>query len=147
MCLASSCFAGSRAILIAPVLSDERGVGAVVVTPKNPQVILLKDKRYKSVLTALKRSIRASLDLVDPLAGNKSDMRGQRNRISGASALQSSNLLSHSMLPLRVSNIISVGCGLHNGSSSKVMPGRRAKSGTITKGVVGSRLRRRPWEG
>jgi hypothetical protein len=34
MCLVSSCLTRSRAILIAPVLSEERGGGAVAGTPK-----------------------------------------------------------------------------------------------------------------
>jgi hypothetical protein len=35
MCLASSCFTGSRAMLIAHVVFDKTGVGVVVETPKS----------------------------------------------------------------------------------------------------------------
>jgi hypothetical protein len=75
-------------------------------------ILLLKATSHKASLVALKRAIGASFDLVYPLASDRSDMKWFRNKIPSASALKSSNLLSHSVLPLRVSNSLPVGRGL-----------------------------------
>uniref|UniRef100_A0A0A9GTA5 Uncharacterized protein n=1 Tax=Arundo donax TaxID=35708 RepID=A0A0A9GTA5_ARUDO len=67
-------------------------------------------------------------------------MRWQENQIPSASTLQSSNLLSHGMLPLLVDGNLSVGHGLNKSSSCEAISLRKLKSATIMKIVPGSRL-------
>jgi hypothetical protein len=49
----------------------------------NP-ILPLETTSHKASLVALKRTIRASFDLVNPLASDRSDMWGFGNKISGA---------------------------------------------------------------
>jgi hypothetical protein len=65
--------------------------GLVIVTA----MLLLKAASDKSSLVALKRTIGASLDLVDPLAGDGTNRGRRSDNIPSASTLKSSNLLSH----------------------------------------------------
>jgi hypothetical protein len=73
-----------------------RSKGLIIVTA----VLLLKTTRHKTSLVALKRAIIMGLDVVDPLARNRSRLRWQRDKIPSTSALQSGKLLSHGMLPV-----------------------------------------------
>jgi hypothetical protein len=62
-------------------------------------LLLLEATSHKTRFVALKRSIRASLNLIDPLACNGTNTGRRRDKILGASALKRSNLLGHGKLP------------------------------------------------
>jgi hypothetical protein len=66
----------------------------VVVT-----MLLLKTMSNKTGLITLERAIRASFGLINPLACDRMSMRRKRNNVPSASALESSDLLNHSILP------------------------------------------------
>jgi hypothetical protein len=84
---------------------SNRSESLLVVTT----VLLLKITSNKMHFKALNRTIRVSLDLVDPLGRDWNNRRREWNNIPNASMLKSSNLLSYSKLPLRISNNISIG--------------------------------------
>jgi hypothetical protein len=71
-------------------------------------VLLLKTTDNKMRFIALYRAIRAGLDLIDPLARDQNSRRA-RDKIPSVGMLKSSNLLSHSKLPLKISNNIAIG--------------------------------------
>jgi hypothetical protein len=71
------------------------GKGLIIVTA----LLLLEATSHKTRFVALKRSIRASLNLVDPLACDRTNTGRRRDKIPSASALKRSNLLSHGKLP------------------------------------------------
>jgi hypothetical protein len=72
-------------------------------------ILLLKTMSNKMHFKALNRTIRVSLDLVGPLARDWNNRRRAGNKIPSPGTFKSSNLLSHSKLPLRMSNNISIG--------------------------------------
>jgi hypothetical protein len=72
-------------------------------------VLLLKTTGNKTRLIELNSAIRASLDLIDPLARDRKCRRVARDKIPSVGTLKCSNLLSHSKLPLRISNNIAIG--------------------------------------
>lgn len=78
--------------------------GLVIVTT----MLLLKTTSNQTGLIMLKRTIRLSLNLIDPFTSNRTNMRRKRNKIPHASALKSSNLLSHSKLRLLMKNSITI---------------------------------------
>jgi hypothetical protein len=86
-------------------------------------LLLLKATSHKTSFVTLKRTIGASLDLIDPLACDGTNTRWRGNQIPRASALKGSNLLRHRKLPFRLSHGITVGSGLSN--SRKAVLGRR----------------------
>jgi hypothetical protein len=86
-----------------PVSNKSKGLFIVTV------VLLLKTTGNKTRFIALYRAIRAGLDLIDPLARDRNSRR-VKDKIPSAGTLKSSNLLSHSKLPLRISNSIAI-CG------------------------------------
>jgi hypothetical protein len=53
----------------------------------------------------LKRTIKACLDLIDPLTRDGTNAGRRGNQISRASALKGRNLLCHRKLPFRMSNM------------------------------------------
>jgi hypothetical protein len=65
-------------------------------------VLLLKATSHKMRFIALKRSIRAGLNFIDPLTHDRTNTRRGRNKIPGASALKRINLLGHVKLPFRM---------------------------------------------
>jgi hypothetical protein len=65
-------------------------------------LLLLETTSHKTRFVALKRSIRASLNLVDPLACDGTNTRRRRDKTPSASALKRNNLLSHDKLPFGV---------------------------------------------
>jgi hypothetical protein len=71
------------------------GKDLIIVTA----VLLLKATSRKTRFIALKRSIRAGLNFIDPLTRDGTNTGRGRNKIPGASALKRSNLLSHGKLP------------------------------------------------
>jgi hypothetical protein len=62
-------------------------------------MLLLKSTSNKMDHITLKRAVRASLDLINPLACDGTSMRRKRNKVPSADALKSSDLLSHGKLP------------------------------------------------
>jgi hypothetical protein len=99
-----------------------RGKSLIIVTT----VLLLKTTRHKTILVALKRAIRSSLDLIDPLASNGSHVRRQGHKIPSTGALQSGNLLIHGMLSVRMGSSLSVGGRLNKSSRSETIALRRS---------------------
>jgi len=113
-------------------------------------MLLLKTTRYKTSFVALKRTIRAGLNLVNPFTSDRTDMCRNRYKIPRASALKSSNLLDHSMLPLLMLNSITVRSRLRENSTGKTKPIWRPKRLPITKNISWSclsirRCSRRRW--
>jgi hypothetical protein len=68
--------------------------------------LLLKTTSNEMSLIVFKRTIRASLNLIDPLTSDRTNMWGTRHKIPCVSPLKSSNLLSHHMLPFQMKNNI-----------------------------------------
>jgi hypothetical protein len=71
-------------------------------------MLLLKTTSNKTSLISLKRTIRASLNLIYPLTSDRTNTWGTGHKIPRASLLKSSNLLSHHMLPFRMKNNIMI---------------------------------------
>jgi hypothetical protein len=65
-------------------------------------LLLLKATSHKTRFIALKRSIRAGLNFVDPLARDGTNTGRRINKIPSASVLKHSNLLGHGKLPFRM---------------------------------------------
>jgi hypothetical protein len=74
---------------------SHRGKSLIIVTA----LLLLKATNHKTCFIALKRSIRAGLNFVDPLARDGTNTGRRRNKIPSASALKRINLLGHGKLP------------------------------------------------
>jgi hypothetical protein len=68
-------------------------------------LLLLKTTSNKTSLIALKRTVRASLNLIDPLTSDQPNMWGTGQKIPRASPFKSSNLLSHRVLPFRMKKL------------------------------------------
>jgi hypothetical protein len=64
-------------------------------------LLLLEATSHQTRFVALKRSIGASLNLIDPLACDGTNT-GRRDKIPGASALKRNNLLGHGKLPFEM---------------------------------------------
>ena len=105
--------------------------GLIIITT----LLLLKTTRYKMSLVVLKGAIRASFDLVDPLASNRSQLRRQRYKVPCTGALQGSNLLSHGALPIWVDSSLTISGWLNKHSSNEAIAIRRMESTTITKSI------------
>jgi hypothetical protein len=71
-------------------------------------LLLLKTMSNKISLIALKRTIRASLNLIDPLTSDWTDTWGIGHKIPRPSPLKSSNLFSHHMLSFQMNNSITI---------------------------------------
>jgi hypothetical protein len=69
-------------------------------------LLLLKIMSSKTSLIALKRTVRASLNLIHPLTSDRMNTWRTWHKIPCASPLKSSNLLSHRVLPFRMKNCI-----------------------------------------
>src|SRR6266540_6320693 len=106
----------------------------LIITP----ILLLKPTCNKTRFIALNGAIRACLDFVDPLARDSSSRRRKRNKIPSDSALKSSNLLSHSELPLRMGNRITIGGRLRERGSRrhKTKSSRTTNRTPITKVIA-----------
>jgi hypothetical protein len=83
-------------------------------------LFMLETTSHKTLFVALKRSIRASLNLVDPLARDGTNTGRRRDKISGANALKRSNLLSHGKLPFRMTHSIPIRSRLKGNSQTIV---------------------------
>jgi hypothetical protein len=71
-------------------------------------LLLLKTTSNKMSLIAFKRTVRASLDLIDSLTSDQMNTWGTRHKISHVSPLKSSNLLSYYVLPFQMKNTIAI---------------------------------------
>jgi hypothetical protein len=80
------------------------GKSLIIITA----LLLLEATSHKTRFIALKRSIRASLNLIDPLACDWMNTGRRRDKIPGASALKRNNLLSHGKLPFGMALSISI---------------------------------------
>jgi hypothetical protein len=69
-------------------------------------MFLLKTTSNKTGLIPLKRTIRASLNLIYPLTSDRTHTWGTGHKIPRASPLKGSNLLSHRVLSFRMKNSI-----------------------------------------
>jgi hypothetical protein len=71
-------------------------------------LLLLKTTSNKTSLIALRRTIRASLNLIESLTSDRMNTWGACHKISCASPLKSSNLPSHHVLPFWLNNSITI---------------------------------------
>jgi hypothetical protein len=86
---------------------------------------------HKTHFVALKRSIRAGLNLVDPLAHDGTNTGRRRDKIPSASALKRSNLLGHGKLPFRMTLSIPIRSRL-KGNRKTILTRRVTISWTTT---------------
>jgi hypothetical protein len=71
-------------------------------------MLVLKTTSNKTGLIPLKRTIRASLNLIYPLTSDRTNTWGIWHKIPRASPLKDSNLLSHRVLPFQMKNSITI---------------------------------------
>jgi hypothetical protein len=83
---------------------SQRRKSLIVITT----MLLLKTMSHKTSFVMLKRTIRASFNLIYPLTSDRKKMGRKRNRIPSSSALKRNNLLSHCKLPFRMNNNITI---------------------------------------
>jgi hypothetical protein len=83
---------------------SNRSKSLIIITT----LLLLKTMSNKMSLIVLKRTIRASLNLIDPLTSDQTNTWGTWHKIPCASLLKNSNLLSHRMLPFQMKNSIMI---------------------------------------
>jgi hypothetical protein len=81
-----------------------RGKNLITITA----LLLLEATSHKTRFVALKRSIGASLNLVDPLACDGTDIERRRDKIPGVGVLKCSTLLGHGKLPFGMTHIIPI---------------------------------------
>jgi hypothetical protein len=74
---------------------SHRGKSLIIITA----LLLLEATSHKTRFVALKRSIGASLNIVNPLACDGMNTGRMRDKILGASVLKHRNLLGHHKLP------------------------------------------------
>jgi hypothetical protein len=79
-------------------------------------LLLLKTKSNKTSLITLKRTIRASLNLIYPLTSDRMNTWGTGEKIPRASPLKSSNLLNHRVLPFQMKNNLMIRSWLRKSS-------------------------------
>jgi hypothetical protein len=82
-------------------------------------LLLLKTTSNKTSLIALKRTIRASLNLIDPLTSDRTNTWGTGHKIPCASPLKNINLLSHRVLSFRMKNSLAIRSWLRKSSDCK----------------------------
>jgi hypothetical protein len=106
------------------------GNGLIIVTA----LLLLEATSHKTRFVALKRSIRASLNLVDPLACDGANTGRRRDKIPSASALKRSNLLGHGKLPFRMTLSIPIRSRLEGNRKTVLTRRVTIRSTTLTSG-------------
>jgi hypothetical protein len=82
-------------------------------------MLLLKTMSNKMSLIPLKRTIRASLNIIYPLTSDWTNTWGTRHKIPRASTLKGSNLLSHRVLPFQMKNSIMIRSCFRQSSSNE----------------------------
>ena len=105
-------------------------------------MLVLKDTSHKTSFVALKRTIRASLNLVDPLAGDGPDTRRKGNQIPCARALKGNKLFGNRKLPFRLSHGSPIGGGLSNNRETLLIRGVAIRRGARPSTKVMNRGRR-----
>lgn len=80
-------------------------------------VLLLKARSHMTSFVALKRTMRASFNLVGPLTSDGTNMRRKRNKTPCTGALKSSNLLGHHKLSFMMDNNIMIRSHLKNNNA------------------------------
>jgi hypothetical protein len=100
--------------------------GLIIITT----LLRLEATSHKTCFVALKRSIGASLNLIDPLAYDGTNTGRWRDKIPSASALKRSNLLGHGKLPFEMALSIPVRSRLE-GNRKTIMTRRVAIRGTM----------------
>jgi hypothetical protein len=104
---------------------DKKSVNSGHMSNRNKSLIiisimlLLKTTSNKTGLILLKRTIRASLNLIYPLTSDRANTWGTGHKIPRASLLKGSNLLNHHVLPFRMKNSITIRSWLRQSSSSE----------------------------
>jgi hypothetical protein len=99
-------------------------------------LLLLKTTSNETILIALKRTIRVSLNLIDPVTSDRTNTWGTWHKIPHVSLLKSSNLLSHHMLPFWMNNSIMIRSWLRKSSDCESR--RRVTVRWLTKVVTTS---------
>jgi hypothetical protein len=92
---------------------SNRSKSLIIITT----LLLLKIMSNKTSLIALKRTIRASLNLIYSLTSDRMNTWGTGYKISHASPLKSSNLLSHHVLPFWMKNSLVIRSWLRKSSA------------------------------
>jgi hypothetical protein len=82
-------------------------------------MLLLKTTSNKTSLISLKRTIRASLNLIYPLTSDRTNTWRTWHKFPRANPLKGSNLLSHHVLPFQMKNSIAIRSCLRQSSSSE----------------------------
>jgi hypothetical protein len=101
---------------------DRKSVNSSHMSNRNKSLIiittmlLLKTTSNKTSLIALKRTVRASLNLIDPLTSDRMSTWRTGHKIQRARPLKSSNLLSHRVQPFRMKNNIAIRSWLRKSS-------------------------------
>jgi hypothetical protein len=119
-------------------------------------LLLLKTTCNKTHLIALKRTVKMSLNLIDPLTSDWMDMWGTGYKIPRVRPLKSNNLLSHCVLPFRMKNSIMISGWLRKCSGcesrKRVIGWRSSKAVTTSNKLLrrgisqrGGLNRRRRW--
>jgi hypothetical protein len=104
---------------------DKKSVNSGHMSNRSKRLIIittllpLKTTSNKTSLIVLKRTIRASLNLIDPLASDRTNTWETGHKISCASLLKSSNLLSYPVLSFRMKNSIMIRSWLRKSSVCK----------------------------
>jgi hypothetical protein len=83
-------------------------------------LLLLKSTSNETSFIAIKGTIRASINLIDPLTSDQMNTWRIVYKIPRTSPLKSSNLLSHRMLPFRMKNSIAIRSWLRKKSVKSV---------------------------
>jgi hypothetical protein len=99
--------------------------GLIIITT----LLLLEATSHKTRFVVLKRSIGASLNLIDPLACDGTNTGRWRDKIPSASALKRSNLLGHGKLPFGMALSIPIRSRLE-GNRKTIVTRRVAIRGT-----------------
>ena len=86
-------------------------------------LLLLKTMSHKTSIVTLERTIRASLNLIDPLELNGTNIGRRGNQIPRASVLERINLLYHCKLPFGMSNNIPTRSRLKNSKKTIMVRG------------------------
>jgi hypothetical protein len=81
-----------------------RGKSLIIITA----LLLLETTSHKTRFVALKRSIRASLNLVDQVACDGTNIGRRRNKIPGAGVLKRNCLLGHGKLPFGMTQSVPI---------------------------------------
>jgi hypothetical protein len=71
-------------------------------------LLLLKTTSNKTCIITLKRTLRASLNLINSFTSDQTNMWGTGYKIPRTGPLKSSNFLSHRVLPFRMKNSITI---------------------------------------